>query len=280
MKSKDAFKLYSEYIRDINGEKVERILKADNMLYRHTVMNRILIDIQDKNGEYSDIRTAEEWYLLGRKVEDTRKLVNLINTSNCTVYIDVNTEKPITRMELSPDEIDIALKTGIIKKSEKVVRTSIVLGYDVSNTYEFESKKYTSKIKPSLLAINRWMHREYNVKFTYNNTDNKNEIYIDKDNIDSVIITIINTIEKVTNTNRELITYALGTIFGIRYNIDNDHSIEDITSVQNIIRGIVDEHLVLYGYTEQASESIDKIEESKRMLDILNYISAYSKMGG
>ena len=280
MKSKDAFKLYGEYINNIDSEKIERLLNSDSMLYRHTIMNRVLIDIQDKKGEYSDVRTAEEWYLIGRKVDDTKKLINLLNTSNCTIYVDVNTNKPITKMELSSDEIQIALNTGIIKKSEKVVRTNIVLGYDVSNTYEFEQNKYINRIKPSLAAINRWMYREYKTKFTYSNTDNCNEVHINKENIDSVIKTIIYTIENITNTNKELIRYALGTIFGVKYSIDGEHSIDDISNVQDVLRSMLDEHLILYGYIAQANENISKIEESKRMLDIVNYISAYSKMGG
>lgn len=271
MTSAEAIKLCNSYIENIDKERIARLLKSDNMLCRHTLMNRILIDIQDTEHKATDIRTLEEWFILGRRIKDTSKAVALIVASDGARYVDTETGRPIAVGELNPSEIGMALKIGVIKKSTDIIATKVVTGYEYSNTYEVEEGLYKEKIEPGFSIMSKIVRDMYGVGFTLdrNNTD-KSTIYVPKDAY-KAIEAIVATVVGKSGCNKEMAEYAMFSMLGIMSNEIKSNNIDELDRVQQLIREILKSYLRILGYTEQAKEDIKNVEDSKKMFDVLNY---------
>lgn len=279
MKSAEALSICNRYMEELDDDRIKRILKADNMLCRHNMMNRILIDMQDSNGTMTDVRTLEEWYILGRKVVDKNKYVALIVTSDGVSYYDVETGERIKYGELSTEEISMALKSGIIRRDIRTVGTKVVVGYDYNNTEEIEEGLYNKKFEPGFQIMNKICSRLYGKQFTINKEEEDSEhIYVERDAQKAIEI-IIDTIVECSNCNEELMRYSLSTMFGSKYDLRGSYEISDITLVQDEVAKILKEYLMILGYRTQANADMKRVEESKRILDILSYMMARSYMG-
>lgn len=271
MKSTEAIKLCSSYMQDMDNSKIERILKSDNMLCRHTLTNRVLIELQDKDSKVTDVRTKEEWFILGRRVRDNAKSIKLITVSSGLNYLDTTTGKAINCGEFTNDELDVALKSGFIQKQEDIAVTKIVHAYDYADTYEVEAGLYRRDITPGFFIMSDICKRMYDIEFTTDqkaNSDSK--IYVPKDAYKAIEI-IVDTIIKASKCEQNMLRYALYSMLGMSNNHIDCYDIDSINDVQDVIRDILKNYLIHIGYTEQAYSSIDSIEESKRMLDIIKY---------
>lgn len=274
MKHDEAIRLCDRYIENLDENKVKRLIRADSMLYRHNILNKILIDIQNKDGTIKDVRTMEEWYILGRKVIDRSKGIALLASTEGVSYYDADTGRKIAHGELNSDEINIGIKAGIIRKESRVTSTKVIAGYDVGNTEEIETGMYLQRIEPGLFLMSTICKKLYGKEFTVDRrVEDDNNIFVPKD-VNKAIEIIINTYinENKHECDNKMLEYSLNTMFGFEKDVRIDADIVNIEHVGNIIGRILDTGLCILGFNQQAYENIKNVEESKVILNILNYI--------
>lgn len=274
MKHDEAIRLCDRYIENIDENRVKRLIRADSMLYRHNILNKILIDIQNKDGTIKDVRTMEEWYILGRKVIDRSKMIALLASTEGVSYYDADTGRKIAHGELNSDEINIGIKEGIIRKESRVTNTKVIAGYDIGNTEEIETGMYLQRIEPGLFLMSTICKKLYGKEFTVDRRiEDDNNIFVPKD-VNKAIEIIINTYinENKHECDSKMLEYSLYTMFGFEKDIRIDINMVNIEHVGNVVGRILDTGLCILGFNQQAYENIKNVEESKVILNMLNYI--------
>lgn len=276
MTSSEAIKMCDEYLSSLDNEKARRLLKSSNMLCRHTLMNRVLIDIQDTQA--SDVRTREEWFIIGRKVRDKGRPIALMIASSMLSYIDTSTGKTLKSGDLTQDEIEMAERAGIIKRDEKTAMTRIVFGYDYRDTDELEDNKYRRSIEPGFFMISKICMKLYGIQFTVDTLDKRaGVVCVPKDAVKAINI-IVDTIANHCGCNSDALRYAMYDMLGVESSNEFDVNISELDSVQEVMRCILKQYLIALGYTEQAREDIKNVEDSKQMLGIINYLRSYEAL--
>ena len=132
METKQAATLIVEEYYRMTDELFNKLLYNGNALNRFSISNRILIKKQMDNA--SDLRSIDEWQLLGRSVINRALGISVLSPVLNEYYIDTDTGRRIRSNELSNLEIVKALELGIITKNTDVDDVQINTLYDISNT--------------------------------------------------------------------------------------------------------------------------------------------------
>lgn len=152
METVDIAKLFQDNINKIltpNGYK--HIIKRDNNLSRFDIINRILIEIQCPDAY--DIRTAEEWIIDNRNVKNENNGINIILPVYSHKYIDSETGNEINSNDLTLDELNAAVRHGVIHREDALETTCIKKLYDIRQTVSLDESKYTV-VKPVIKSSN------------------------------------------------------------------------------------------------------------------------------
>lgn len=245
MDSNELMEIYNKKMHDVDVNTAKRLLNASNRLIDYDIINRVLIDYQVGANE-EEVRSEEEWKLLGREVVDTTKVIKLVEAETVNEYYDAATLETIRMYELSLAELKKALELGIVKKRNKECSINTIIAYGISNTEkvrdgysEFKTLGYNDIIK-ALFSL-------YNVSTTLSDKsyfdENNNTLYISKNEpreaineICSVIVS--NNKDKVKN--EVALEYSIKTLLGLNGDLaEKDIDGIEYNEIYSIIRDIV-----------------------------------------
>ena len=245
MDNNELIEIYNKKMQDIDVNTAKRLLNASNRLIDYDIINRVLIDYQVGANE-EEVRSEEEWKLLGREVVDTTKVIKLVEAEVVKEYYDVATGEAIKVYELSLAELKKALELGIIERRNKECNIKTILAYGISNTEkvrdgykEFKTLGYKD-ITKALFSL-------YNVNTVLSDKsyfdEKNNTLYISKNEpreaineICSVIVS--NNKDKVKNN--VALEYSVKTLLGLNGDLD-EKDIDNIeyNEIYSIIRDVV-----------------------------------------
>lgn len=135
-------KLFQDNVNNVlTPNKYKHVIRRDNNLGRFDIVNRILIEIQCQNAY--DIRTADEWVLSGREVKNNTKGIHILLPMYKHCYIDTETGEEVRNGELTPDELNAAIRYGIVNRNDSIETTCIKTVFDIRQTKSLCTKKYT-----------------------------------------------------------------------------------------------------------------------------------------
>lgn len=117
-----------------NKGKYRAILKFDYGMVGLDVINKTLILMQGKH--ITDIRTVEEWELVGRAVVDKEQGIKIIIPTYKSKYVSVRTGVEIGLNEFSGEDRKRAVELGVIEKVKDLQSVHTDLLYDIENTKE------------------------------------------------------------------------------------------------------------------------------------------------
>lgn len=120
-------------------DRYKNIISMNKPINRYDSVNRILIEEQYPKA--SDIRTADEWELFGRKIKKDAKKIYLIIPNYTTEYISNLSNKPIGDI-FNSEELTKALQYNIIHRHDNVNGVDVKPAYDVFDTYSIDGSKY------------------------------------------------------------------------------------------------------------------------------------------
>lgn len=270
-----------------NPKDYKGIVKRDNNLVRFDFINRILLYAQNNNA--FDVRTEDEWKIADRQIINGEKPIFIVIPKYESIYIDKDTNKQISDTDLSMDETYMALKYGIIERSDTIKDIKIQEVYDIRQTKSLGNNKYrVSKpiigSKNLVKAVQKvLMCNVENSDITYfSNSDNtlriENKPYeeLAKDIVDIIVDKVANdrlseiieytssiSFEELSEYDIDLIKlttkYALDTLLHINRSTDLDivrHTQKyKILSILNIADSIVYE---LSSNLEYKNDNISK----------------------
>lgn len=137
----------TDKLTSIDGYKA--ILNRGNNLIRFDVLNRILIYLQLENA--FDLKTVEEWGILGRKIRSNQKPIFIAIPKYKTTYIETDTGNSIDTSDLTPDELLKALEYKIIHREDNIDTVCTLPLYDIRQTVSANNIEYNIN-KPILNA--------------------------------------------------------------------------------------------------------------------------------
>lgn len=134
-----------------NPKDYKGIIKRDNNLIRFDFINRILLYVQ--NNKAFDVRSEDEWKIVNRQIITGENPLFIIIPKYESVYIDKDTQEQISNTDLSLDETYMALKYGIIKRSDTIKDIKMQPVYDIRQTKSLDNTKYKVS-KPTIGSKN------------------------------------------------------------------------------------------------------------------------------
>lgn len=141
METVDIAKLFQDNINKVlTPSGYKRIVNRDNNLSRFDILNRILIEIQYPDAY--DIRTAEEWVIDNRNVKNANNGINILLPVYSHKYVDSETGNEINPSDLTLDELNAAVKYGVIHREDILETTCIKKLYDIRQTAPLDKSKY------------------------------------------------------------------------------------------------------------------------------------------
>lgn len=259
---------------------LERILRVDNKLSRYDVINRIIIsEYNEKYGEIDDVRTAEEWYCIGRKVRNKERTIPIVNNIKNTVYIDKATGKKVTYNELSYEEINMALNLGLLEKDEKECYIEVLNGYSYDNTEEIMYNRYEKYQYIGFNEMKSILENIYAIKFTTMQGEESN-IYISTSEPIRAIEIMAEETAKVAGIKDVVnFVYAFRSLCGaVGGDVNTNTTPEKINDIYEVIGKIVNKSSNKEQplYCIQADR--DRIERAKKMIKVLEANSIHIEL--
>ena len=128
----------SDKITSMAGYKA--ILNRGNNLIRFDVLNRILIYLQLENA--FDLKTVDEWAIVGRRIRNNQNPVFIILPKYKTTYIETDTGRSINESDLTPDELLKALEYNIVRREDNIETVYKIALYDIRQTIKTNDTEY------------------------------------------------------------------------------------------------------------------------------------------
>lgn len=310
METVELAKLFQDNLYNIltpNGYK--NIINRNNNLSRFDILNRILIEIQYP-GAY-DVRTEEEWIIDNRNVKKNSDGINLILPLYTYKYVDTETNEDINIDELTLDELNAAIRYGVIRKEENIETSYIVRMYDIRQTNRIDDSKYTiskPEMKSSVL-IKIFQDvtgcEVVNSDITYY-SKSKNELTVSKQSYielanslcDMLVEHYMRIVKKDNNGElseydmdlvKYTLQYSIDTLFmstrecnfDIIRHTDTDKILMVLNIVDSLLYGISDS----INYTgnqvgKDASESIEILRKAENLLNVMEANNISKTMKG
>lgn len=141
METLEVAKLFQDNIdKVLTPSRYKNIIRMDNNLNRFNIINRILIEIQCPNAY--DVRTADEWLIDNRSIKSGSKGINIMLPVCNYKYIDTETGNEINTNDLTLNELNAAVKHGVIRREDAIETYCIKKMYDIRQTISLGNSKY------------------------------------------------------------------------------------------------------------------------------------------
>ena len=132
MKREVLIKQLVEYIEKLKEpDIINSICNNNNKLFRYDSINRILINMQYSRAY--DVRTKEEWALKDINVQKSRPIY-ILSPIRDTKLVDTSTGEEFINQDLNPLEINLAIKNGLLSKSNLISDFEIIPVFDIIQT--------------------------------------------------------------------------------------------------------------------------------------------------
>ena len=165
-------KLYDLYNNNIgsvvNSSMLGTIADRRYDIHGYNLVNRILIYIQNKYT--TSVKGEAAWSYIGRQVKDRVSPIWIIDNVTKSTLVDADTGETIDKSELTPAEIDEAIRLGTIEKVEEVISIKTVPVFNIKDTVVTDSKVYKAfnkrktrsiRISSLLEAVNNYFDVPY-----------------------------------------------------------------------------------------------------------------------
>ena len=303
METVELAKIFKEGLYDVlTPNRYKNIIDRNNNLSRFDVLNRILIEIQ-YHGAY-DIRTEEEWVIDNRNVKNKSNGINILLPLYTYKYIDVETGNEVNINDLTLDELNAAIKYGVISKETNIETSYVVKMYDIRQTIRIDDTRYTvSKPEMKSSVLINIFKDVTGCQVLYGDvtyySKSKNELIVSKqsymqlaNSLCDILVDYYISIVKKDN-NEELSEYDMDLIrYTLQYSIDTlfmsirecSFDIVRHTDVNKLlmILNIVDS--LLYGISDSINytgnqvgkDAITSVETLKKAENLLNIMEANS----
>ena len=269
--------MYKRGMYRLDNEMQLKLLDCGNKLHGYDIINRVLI-LEQSGDDYDlkDVRTKEEWYAIGRKVKNEKDAIYLLNPVRVKVYKDIESGNAVTYSDLSQDEIEMAIKLGMIAVDEETCFMEVIMCYSYENTYNYVKNSYTEYKNICFCELNNILNKLYGLKFTTTHVDNG--IYVDANNPLHAIDIIGNEVARINSIKSvENFKVAFNSIIGIKsYTIGSIMSAEEFNEIYTVIDEITSQskcNKEKYLYSGKIERK--KIERAKKMIKILEATSIY-----
>lgn len=301
METVELAKIFKEGLYDVlTPNRYKNIIDRNNNLSRFDVLNRILIEIQYP-GAY-DIRTEEEWVIDNRNVKNKSNGINILLPLYTYKYIDVETGNEVNINDLTLDELNAAIKYGVISKETNIETSYVVKMYDIRQTIRIDDTRYTvSKPEMKSSVLINIFKDVTGCQVLYGDvtyySKSKNELIVSKqsymqlaNSLCDILVDYYISIVKKDN-NEELSEYDMDLIrYTLQYSIDTlfmsirecSFDIVRHTDVNKLlmILNIVDS--LLYGISDSINytgnqvgkDAITSVETLRKAENLLNIMEA------
>ena len=214
------------------------ILNRSNNLVGYDYLNRIILYIQYKNA--FDVRTAEQWELDGFNVKKDSKPLYIVKAKYKSKYIRTKTGDIIDDLDLTPIEINSAIKYGIIHKENCIdkVETSCVFDIRQLNLDKDYKDKINRKLsKKDVINVFKGI-TGYTVVESEENyvSKSRKQLFIKKGTYKEIVITIANELStffiensniSIDNVDKKFLHKALIYSIETLFLVDNPTSFID-----------------------------------------------------
>lgn len=294
-----------------NEDNYKRVINMGKNTYRYDLINRILIDIQFKNA--FDLRTKEEWALVGRQTKDKAVAVYVLLPKYKVAYISNLSGKEMGN-ELSSEELERAVGYNIVTRVNDVDNIEIKEVYDVSQTRSVTDKSEKLS-RPRLddtgiLSLVRSL-TGYDVKFsdmTYVSKSAKT-VFVNNSSYGGLRLSVSEAIQlyysdtdikmmcnehgiEVLDSRglrvfRESLRYALLSLMGIEKDVDLsevESTPEDMVfNIANLVNRILCDVSIRFEMINSkefmsAEESIKLAQEAEFVLSVLDSYKVYKQL--
>lgn len=301
----------------LNEKNYKHIIFKGNNLIRFDVLNRISVFMQ--NDSAFDIKTEEEWLMIGRKIIDYKNPIWIIMPMYNTKYIDNETKEITDISGLSSDELRKALEHNIVSKTVSIESLYCKATFDIRQTSQIEDQKFEvnkPNIKKSeLIRVTKCILNASIVKNdkTYYDKES-NTIYLCNDKYNNTVSTLVkciieyfteksklmdictkndidfNTIDdRLLILLRDTLEYSLCTLFSVNTDIDfayvnginSNDKVNIITISDSITNNII--NYIDFNDNHSKSDAIKSLDNIKKATALLNTMEAnkiYNKMKG
>lgn len=305
-------KLFFDNIANVmTPSKYKNTIRKDNNLGRFDILNRMLIEIQSNNAY--DVRTADEWELEGRSIKKGAKPIYIVIPMYTHKYIDKNNDKEVKSDDLTLDEVNAALKYGLIERVDKLETSYVKSAFDIRQTRGTQKYNITrpiikaSKLIKLLADITgckievgdiTYYSKSSNI-FTVSKQSYKElSINIVDILVDYTFNNVVKQIEKENNTEfseydneliKNTIQYSLDTFFmngrQTDFDIVRHTNIDRLILILNVTDSIIFNIINNVEYTDGSikndiSKNIDIIKKAEALLDIMEANNINKKMKG
>lgn len=269
--------VYNKRVKEITKEFVQQMI-CNLGLCGCSLYNRVVITEQLK-GEITDVRTYGDWELLGRTVGSYGSKIYILESKNIKEYIDNKTGKVVDYSELTPDEMESALKYNLIRVEEREAEKSVATAYRYEDTLE-NNKKYNKIERLTFNDVCKALKNIYGIDINIGNYNGYNNgiIYFNVKEPKQVIATIAKFICSRTSVeNFELIDCALNALFGIRKEISNSNI--DINELEKIFI-ITDEIMYMSGKVKRKNRVSEiQLKRNSKILGIIQSVYMREQLG-
>lgn len=305
MKLNELVALLKDNMYRLSNENVYKsILNMKNGLIRFDSINRIMISLQTEKA--FDIKTADEWTLCGKNLVKGAKPIYILLPVYKNEYFDKLTEIPINKIDLNNEELQEAIRLGIVEQKNGIAEMKLGKMFDISDTLPMSASgidKY-NMVKPELslfelfsmfrnitgykieragtpeeermdteeMAIYLWGKEYTEIARTLAVALAKYAIFSEKqfESVDEWEVELI----------KDSISFSLQTLFALE-NVDTEFKAlenlggEQVLEILNIINTVVAnfmQYMKFDGTEEKLStvQDIDKIRRAEKLLNSLN----------
>lgn len=293
------------------------IIRRDNNLLRFDMLNRILIEIQYPGA--FDVRTTEEWIIDNRTIKNKSKGINIVIPIYSHVYVDSSNGNNINSDDLTLDELNMAVKYGIVSRKDDLETLAAKQVFDIRQTDTLSNEKY-NVAKPvikssSLLKLTSDLLgcKIESSDITYY-SKSTNTLTVSKQNYKELAITISDILtdyymkniitDMVKSYNEEIyndmseydfdliratLQYGMDTLF--RNDRDADFDVVRHTNIDKLLLILNITDSIMYRITEEVeftndtvkkdiTTSVDTLKRAEALLDIMEANSISKMMKG
>ena len=175
MEVEKLYDLYNNNIASVvNSSMLGTIADRRYDIHGYNLINRILIYIQNKYT--TSVKGEAAWSFIGRQVKDRVSPIWVIDNVTKSTLVDTDTGETIGNCELTPAELDEAIRLGTIEKIQEVVSIKTIPVFNIKDTIVTDSKIYKafSKNKNKSLRISSLLevvNKHMEIPYTKSNTD-------------------------------------------------------------------------------------------------------------
>lgn len=299
---------YNNLDKVLTSNNYKSIINRGNNLIRYDIINRILIQIQNKDA--FDLKSSDEWEIDGRQVKSGQKPIYVLMPNYVSKYVDAETGKELENNELSIGEINKALEYGIIKRTDTLKQVFTLPVFDIRQTVLLDDTKYivnkpvlsSSMIIEIFQSITKCKY-EFCEDTYYSKSDNILYIskqpykelvtvmseYITQYYISSDIYGIDNIPEENIDILKQSLTYSICSLLAVKKDIgldgferlDTDGKLDILKLLDVIMFDIVSKiQFTKASDIADASSNINMLRKAESLLNIMESVTINNKMKG